>query len=640
MTNERRMFDYEPFNQLPQEVVADVESALESVEYPANTTIFTQSDDPTGYLYYIQSGEIEIISETSSGVEMIVDNRKAGGFFGWTPIFTKEGYTAGARTAVDSTCLLIPEALLNSLTQQYPSISKYFNRAIYSQIRKLYTDMVGRNSMDPIAQTEAYPFQKQLHEIMSKPVETCTAETTVRDIAFKLSERGVSALVVCDDNGKMIGIVTERDLVRKVLAKDSVACLKHTTALDVMTPEPYFMTPNTYMFEAATFMVAHNLRHLPIIDGNTIVGIVSQQDLMKFRSQKSMMLVGSANEAKSVEELKAVRDEIVNVARVLLIENRSHVETMEILSYIHHSIINRCFELEMENMIKEGYTKPDIKFCFLIMGSGGRKEMLLGPDQDNGFLYEDFPDEMQETVDEFFIPFAEKKLIHSLDTIGYPLCKGNVMATNPLWRGRLFEWKERVSSWIRVPEPQKVRYSSIFFDFMPIAGEEHLCDSLRDIVHQQINANPLFLFQMMELDFKHKVPLNLLGRFITHSEKEHKGQISLKENGSIFIVDCIRMFVLQQGIHAYTTLDRLDRLRDLNLFNKATVEHIKAAFETFTYLRLRNEIKLIDKGEFPSHFLDPKELTDDEAAILKEAFKVANKLQDSTRRHFSKIVGR
>ncbi len=102
------------------------------------------------------------------------------------------------------------------------------------------------------------------------------------------------------------------------------------------------------------------------------------------------------------------------------------------------------------------------------------------------------------------------------------------------------------------------------------------------------------------------------------------------------------MFVLQQGgIHAYTTLDRLDRLRDLNLFNKATVEHIKAAFETFTYLRLRNEIKLIDKGgEFPSHFLDPKELTDDEAAILKEAFKVANKLQDSTRRHFSKIVGR
>ncbi|PLX69619.1 MAG: cyclic nucleotide-binding protein [Denitrovibrio sp.] len=639
MTSSKRIFDYEPFNQLPKEVVVEIESASKFVEYPADTIIFTQKDEPTGYLYYIQQGQIEIIAETSSGVEMIVDYRKPGGFFGWTPIFTKEGYTAGARTAEPSTCLLIPEELLTKLSLNYPTISKYFNKAIYSQIRKLYKDMVGRNSMDPIAQTEAYPFQKQLHEIMSKPVETCSPDTTVRDIAFKMSELGISALVVADDKNKMLGIVTERDLVRKVLAKDTIDCLKHSTAADIMTPKPFFMAPDTYMFEAATFMVTHSLRHLPILDGGTIVGIVSQQDLMKFRSQKSMMLVGSAHEANGIEDLKNIRSEITNVARVLIIENRSHVETMEILSYIHHSIIKRCFELEMESMIADGFVQPYIRFCFLIMGSGGRKEMLLGPDQDNGFLYEDFPDELVESVDAFFVPFADR-LVKSLDHIGYPLCKGNVMASNPLWRGRLAEWKERVSSWIRVPEPQKVRYSSIFFDFMPIAGESHLCDSLREIVHQQINANPLFLFQMMELDFKHKVPLNLLGRFITHSEKEHKGKISLKENGSIFVVDCIRMFTLQQGFHAITTLDRLDKLQELKLFNKATVEHIKAAFESFTYLRLQNEIKLIDQGEFPSHFLDPKELTDEETDLLKEAFKVANKLQDSTRRHFSKIVGR
>jgi CBS domain-containing protein len=67
---------------------------------------------------------------------------------------------------------------------------------------------------------------------------------------------------------------------------------------------------------------------------------------------------------------------------------------------------------------------------------------------------------------------------------------------------------------------------------------------------------------------------------------------------------------------------------------------VKAAFESFTYLRLQNEIKLIEEGEKPSHFLNPDELTDEEAQLLKEAFKVASKLQDSTRRHFSKIVGR
>lgn len=210
----------------------------------------------------------------------------------------------------------------------------------------------------------------------------------------------------------------------------------------------------------------------------------------------------------------------------------------------------------------------------------------------------------------------------------------------PLWRGRLSEWKERVSSWIKVPEPQRVRYSSIFFDFMPIGGDGSLCVSLRDMVNQQIKANPLFLFQMMELDYKHKIPINLLGRFITSSEKEHKGRLSLKENGSIFIVDCVRMFMLEHGIHAVTTVERLDRLLELNIFNRATVEHIKAAFESFTYLRLKNEIKMIEAGNEPSHYLDPDELTEEEADLLKEAFKVAGKLQDSTRRHFSKIIGR
>jgi len=639
MTKLQRIFDYEPFNQIPESLIVKIEESSKSITYPPDTVIFNQKDEPTGYLYYIQSGKVEIIAETSEGVEMTVDYRKAGGFFGWTPIFTKEGYTAGAKASDESTCLLIPQELLLNIAHQYPIISKYFNKAIFSQIKKLYKQIVERNSMDPMAQIEAYPFQKKLREIMSSPVETCSPKTTVKDIAFKMTELGIAAIVVCDDNKELKGIVTERDLVRKVLAKDTIDCLKHSTAEDIMTPEPYFMSPETYMYEASTFMIRHHLRHLPILEENNIVGIVSQQDLMKFRSQKSMLLVGSANEAKTVEELKDTRDEIVNVARVLLIENRSHIETMEILSYIHHSIIRRCYEIVLDSMIQEGFVKPDIKYCFIIMGSGGRKEMLLGPDQDNGFLYEDFPDSMLEEVDAFFVPLAER-LVNALAKVGYPLCKGNVMANNPLWRGRLQDWKNRVSLWIKSPEPQRVRYSSIFFDFMPIFGDGSLCSRLRDIVHQQIKANPLFLYQMMELDFKHKVPLNMIGRFITHSEKELKGMLSVKENGSIFIVDCVRMFVLEQGIHAITTIDRLDRLQELKLFNRATIEHIKASFESFTYIRLQNEIKLIDQGEQPSHYLDPYALSEDEIDLLKEAFKVANKLQDSTKRYFSKIIGR
>lgn len=639
MSELKRLHECEPFNHIPQKAADDIESLSKSAVYPAGVVLFTQRSEPNGYLYFIQSGLVEITAETGEGVEMVVDYRKPGGFFGWSPIFTSENYAAGAKTMEETHCLLIPKEPLLNMAQQHPIISNYFNKAIYSQIRKLYREMTEHKSLDPVAQMEAYPFQKRLIEIMSRPVETCKLTTPVRDIAMKMTELDIAALVVRGDDGNMAGIITERDMVRKVLATDTDNCLKHFTAKDVMTPDPIFMRPDTYMYEAATFMLRHSIRHLPILEGNNIVGIVSIQDLMKFRSQKSMLLVGSAKEAETIEELTHIRGEIVKVAKILLAENRSHVETMEILSYIHHSIIRRCFEVVLASMLKEGHSLPPVKYTFIIMGSGGRKEMLLGPDQDNGFIFEDYPDEIHEDVEAFFDPFAER-LVSALADVGYHLCNGKVMVNNPDWRGRLSEWKERVSRWVRVPEPQRVRYSSIFFDFMPIVGEESLCNSLRETVFQEIKANPLFLFQMMELDFKHKVPLNLLGRFITSGEKEHKGKLSLKENGSIFIVDCARMFTLEQGVHAVTTLDRLDVLLERKLFNKSTIENLKAAFESFTYLRLQNEINLIEQGSAPSHYLDPDLLSDQEADLLKEAFKVTSKLQDSTKRYFSKIIGR
>ena len=627
----------EPFNQLPEEIFTELNQSAEIRNFPAQTLIFNQSTQPTGFLYVIKSGLVEIVVQPPGGIEMIVDYRNEGAFFGGTPIFTSEGYSAGARTVKETECYLIPKPILTRIAVNYPHITEFFNQAIYSRVRNLYADMVSEHTQNVLTQMESYPFQKRLSEIMSTPVETCTPETQIRDIARKMIQQSIGAILVCDKDKKLAGIVTERDLVAKVLARETADC-HSANAAGIMTTNPKTMTPDTFMYEAMTFMMGHKIRHLPILDQGEIVGMVTLQDLMKYRSQKSMLLIGNVDKARTVEDLISAREEIVKVARALLSENRSHIETMEIISYIHHRIIRRCYELVLDETKRQGNNPPDIKVSFIIMGSGGRKEMLLGPDQDNGFIYEDFPDDRIAEVDAFFIPFAEK-LVAALARIGYPRCDGHVMVNNPLWRGRLQDWEARVSDWIRVPEAQKVRYSSIFFDFMPIAGEASLCLALRKIVHREIKAHPIFLYHMMELDFKHKVPLSLIGRFSLERNKKHKGQLSIKQAGSIFIVDCVRMFLLEQQVDATTTTERLDLLVKLKIFNPETAEHLKAAFEAFTFLRLRNEISLIDQGKFPTHYLNPNALTKKEQDILKEAFRAASKLQDSTKRHFSKIVG-
>lgn len=629
----KKLQDTEPFNHLPDEIFAEFNQAAVVKTFPANTHIFNQHDPPTGYLYVIKEGLVEIVALTPGGVEMVVDYRKEGSFFGGTPVFTKEDYTAGARTVKETECYLIPEELLSKAARHNPQISEYFTKAIFSRVRSLYSDMVSEHSDKALTQMEAYPFKKRLSEIMSSPAEICTPDTPIREVAHRMTQRGIGAILVCDETSQTTGIVTERDLVSKVLARENVDC-KSSIASDVMTPNPYTMTPETYMYEATTFMMGHKIKHMPVLDQGEIVGIVTLQDLMKYRSQKSMLLVGSVKEAQSIEDLTKARAEIVKVAKALMSETRSPFETMEILSYIHHCILRRGFEIVLEEIKQQGLTPPDINYCFIIMGSGGRKEMLLGPDQDNGFIYENFPDDRLEEVDAFFVPFSEK-LVEAYDKIGYPLCKGNVMASNPLWRGRLKEWQYRIADWINTPEPQKVRYSTIFFDFMPLVGEASLCQDLRDIVHHQIRKMPLFLYYMMELDFKHKVPVGLLGRFTLEKEEAHKGELSLKQTGSIFIVDCIRMFLLEKQLDATTTVERLEELVKLNVFTQETAEHIKAAFEAFTYLRLRNEIALVGQGKPPSHYLNPYALTKNEQDLLREAFRAASKLQDSTKRHFN-----
>jgi CBS domain-containing protein len=141
---------------------------------------------------------------------------------------------------------------------------------------------------------------------------------------------------------------------------------------------------------------------------------------------------------------------------------------------------------------------------------------------------------------------------------------------------------------------------------------------------------------MMTLDLRYKVPLGILGRFQVEKEGDNAGLLSVKYGGCVYIVDCVRMFALERGIQAISTLERLQALVAENVFATETAEHIRAAFEALIFLRLRHEIGLLEAGQIPSHFLDPHALSKTEQDLLRESFQAVSKLQDATKRHFSR----
>lgn len=623
-----------PFNQLPESAFQELQEAASLKSFPAHFDIFKQNDPPTGYLYVIKEGLVTIKLVSPGGIDMVVDYRKEGQLFGGTPVFTGEPYAAGARTVKPTVCFLIPADVLQKLQNEYPQLSRFFTSNVLSRVRKLYSEIVSEHSGSALMQMEAYPFKKRLSEIMSSPVVTCTPETSVNAVARRLTEHGISFLVVVNADNEPVGIITGSDLVARVLAPEHVNA-HSMSARDVMRVDPRTMTPETYMYEAMAFMTRHGLNHLPIVDRNQLVGVVTPRDLMRYRSQKALLLLGNIREEKTIAGLASIRKETVRVARALLSETRSTPEVMEILTHIHHAIMRRVYQLCMDEMTASGMTVPDIKYCFLVMGSAGRREMLLQPDQDNGFIFEDFPDARQAEIDAFFGPFSEK-LNLALDRVGYPLCDGGVMVRNREWRGRLVDWQERVNSWLLDPEPVHVRSSSIFFDFLPLLGDVQLAHDLRDMIARGIETHQGFLYHMMTLDLRYKVPLGLLGRFTLEKEGDHAGMLSVKYGGCVYIVDCVRMFALERGVQAISTMERLQVLVAQNVFATETAEHIRAAFEALVFLRLRHEITLIESGQPPSHFLDPYALSKTEQDLLKESFQAVAKLQDATKRHFSR----
>ena len=116
-------------------------------------------------------------------------------------------------------------------------------------------------------------------DLMTRDVLTVAPEDTLGEAAAKMTERGVGAVVV-SDFGRMIGIFTERDLMRAVAGR------VHSSEARVrewMTPDPVTMTEDASVEEAGETMIERGFRHIPVVAGERAVGIVSIRDVAEWR---------------------------------------------------------------------------------------------------------------------------------------------------------------------------------------------------------------------------------------------------------------------------------------------------------------------------------------------------------------------
>jgi CBS domain-containing protein len=122
-----------------------------------------------------------------------------------------------------------------------------------------------------------------LSEIMSRDVFAVEGDTTVAEVARAMLKGRVGSALVME--GRFLaGIFTERDVVRAAASGGDLSAAKIS---EWMTPDPVTAPPDTDSEDAAESMMAQGFRHLPVVDGNDLVGIVSLRDILRTRVRRA-----------------------------------------------------------------------------------------------------------------------------------------------------------------------------------------------------------------------------------------------------------------------------------------------------------------------------------------------------------------
>jgi CBS domain-containing protein len=364
--------------------------------------------------------------------------------------------------------------------------------------------------------------------------------------------------------------------------------------------------------------------------------MLSQTDIVHaLRAHQSGVFPRIA-QAQSYDELAEHYLGIDRIAQRALETNRRARVAIRILSETHLAIQQRCVELTLAELESEGHGKPPIGYALIIMGSGGRREMMLDPDQDNGFILADHPDSASQEIDEWFYKFGDRLNVN-LDRVGYILCPGEIMARNPMYRKRLSAWKTQITQMVRRPNEKVARWSNIVFDFNTQHGDDTLARELRKHLSAQLEDNPGLLKFMMEDDAKGRAPISWFNRLVTTDRADGTEVVDVKRNGMRIVANAARILALKSGIGVCNTTDRIDALVRKGVLSEDFGATVSAAYDELLDILLMHQLDQRRSGVPLDKEIAPHDLKAPAREALRISMRAVKRFQERLQSEFGGI---
>ncbi|PKL98382.1 MAG: cyclic nucleotide-binding protein, partial [Gammaproteobacteria bacterium HGW-Gammaproteobacteria-9] len=569
---------YAPFNQMEPAHLTFLVENCELRFYAEGDCIISPDDGVVQHFYIVKQGRVHgqrphtAKRGTDTTFEVIV-----GECFPMAALMGERATRTAHLAAEDTFCFLLNKPAFVKLVSSSPVFRDFAMRGV-SSLLDLVNQQAQMRAVESLG--EQYSLETSIGELALHHPVSCLPSRPLNEAVAMMQQENVGSIVIVDEDLHPQGIFTLRDL-RRAIGTGTTDLSQPISQF--MTHDPFYLPPDATAFDAAIAMTERHIAHVCVVENGLLQGVISERDLFSLQRVDLVHLAQTIRHADRVDALVVIRSRIAQLVDNMLAHGASSTQITHIVTLLNDHTVCRVIELAIEHM---GHIR-------------GR-----------------------------LLPLAER-INRDLDTCGFSLCKGNIMASNPQLCLSRQEWSRRFSSFVREATPENLLGSTIYFDLRSIWGPSEGCEQLRRDLLDEIKGNSLFQRMMADNALRHRPPVGRFRDFVVARKGEGKDTLDLKVQGLTPFVDGGRLLALSNDIGTCNTLERLRKLVEKGVIEKKDGAAYEEAYHFIQQTRMQHHQQQA-RDELPySNRLDPDTLNVLDRRILRESFRQAQRLQAS-----------
>lgn len=392
-------------------------------------------------------------------------------------------------------------------------------------------------------------------------------------------------------------------------------------------------TADRLMDSVRAFLPALDLQETALLLTDLRDEALAEQQRMTGLNADYLSLIEEAAVAPDYSRLREIHEALnsLEMNRFLAVQS---VEALHANCTEYRDILTkRTLSLVQAEMEKDS-PMPDLPFALVSMGSDGREEQTLITDQDHLIVYGDGGG---EAADDWFRRFSEL-LVERLAEIGFKKCTGDIMPSNPTWRGSYSQWKKRITAIVRYEYEDYAKNLMdliVLSDARYVAGDRELAEKLILLVRSLEKDYFQVLWGMAKAATEMKLGLGFLKRLWTDGTGEHKGEMNIKLLAWAPLVMNVRILSINQGIPVTSTTGRIRMLAREKSFSETFAAQLLSAYDVLTRHRILLQIRVIKGIQKDSYYFNPYQLPPEEQEAIRQALLRIEELQKVIHTNFA-----